>query len=43
MTTDFSIVSYNLHGFESGLGMLPDLCKLHTVIAVQEHFCLMMV
>jgi len=38
MATDFSIVSYNLHGFGSGLGMLPSLCKLHTVIAVQEHW-----
>jgi len=38
MAADFSIVSYNLHGFGSGLGMLPDLCKLHTVITVQEHW-----
>jgi len=31
-------MSYNLHNFGSGLGMLPDLCKLHAVIAVQEHW-----
>ena len=38
MANEFSILSYNLHGFGSGLGMLPDLCKLHTVVAVQEHW-----
>ena len=36
--TDLSIISYNLHGFNSGRSLLADLCITSDIICVQEHW-----
>ena len=36
--TDLSIISYNLHGFNSGRSLLADLCMTSDIIYVQEHW-----
>ena len=36
--TDLSIISYNLHGFNSGRSLLADLCMKSDIICVQEHW-----
>jgi exonuclease III len=35
---DLAICSYNLRGFRSGFGLLNDMCKNYSIIAVQEHW-----
>lgn len=35
---DLNIVSYNLHGFNQGISMLPSLCKVNNIVLIQEHW-----
>lgn len=34
----FSVVTYNVHGFNQGKSLLPDLYVTHDVVPVQEHW-----
>ena len=37
-SNQFNIASYNLHGFNSGISILLELCIKFHIIAVQEHW-----
>ena len=38
MARGLRIATYNLHGFNMGLGCLSDLCDRNDIVAVQEHW-----
>jgi len=38
MACNLRIATYNLHGFNMGLGYLSDLCDRNDIVAVQEHW-----
>ena len=35
---DLNIVSYNLHGLNQGISMLPSLCMFNNIVLIQEHW-----
>jgi len=38
MARGLRIATYNLHGYNMGLGCLSDLCDRNDIVAVQEHW-----
>jgi hypothetical protein len=38
MAHNLHLATYNLHGFNMGLGFLSDLCDSNDIVAIQEHW-----
>ena len=38
MAHNLRLATYNLHGFNMGLGFLSDLCNRNDIVAIQEHW-----